>query len=106
MVSGGCRCKSRQPGLVGNNAIQRYTFLPMAGPAYEGRHAIGTFPIGILLTAERCSACVGLGVVVRTIVRRVHHQRVISDAQFIQQRQELSDMHIVLDHSIGILVLT
>jgi hypothetical protein len=42
---------------------------------------------------------------VRAVVGGVEHQGVVGDAQFVQQIEELADVHVVLDHAVGVLVL-
>ena len=61
----------RQPVLVGDDAVERLAGWEFAGPADERGHAVGAFPVAVLLAAERRGAGVGPGVVVRAVVGRV-----------------------------------
>jgi len=42
---------------------------------------------------------------VRAIVGGVEHDGVVDNAQLVEQLEKLADMHVVLDHTVGILVL-
>ena len=78
--------------------------LDLAGPAHHGRHTPSTFPVGVLLPAERCHGRIWPGVHVRTIVRGVKDDGVVSNAQLVKQGEEFTDVHVVFDHAAGILV--
>ena len=71
-----------------------------AGPAHQGRHAEGTFPVGVLLAAEGSHAGVGPAVHMRPVVSAVHHDRVVGDAQLIEQVEHLADALVVIDHHV------
>ena len=88
-----------------DDAVQRDTGLEFAGPANEGRHAVGAFPVRVLFAAERHGAGIRPRVVVRTVIRRIQHDCIVRDAEFVEELQELADMHVVLDHTVGILIL-
>jgi hypothetical protein len=45
------------------------------------------------------------GVVVRAVVRRVLDDRVVGEAEVVDQLQQLTDVHVVLDHAVAVLVL-
>ena len=47
---------------------------------------------------ELRGAAIGPGVVVRAIVRGILHDRVVSQAEFIDQFEQFADLHVVLDH--------
>ncbi len=102
VTGSGCEC--RQPVFVCHNAVERHTFAKFPGPAHEGWHAVGPFPVGVLLAAKRRRAGVGPGIVMRAVVGRVEHDRVVGDAEFVEQNEQLADVHVVLDHAIVVLV--
>jgi hypothetical protein len=41
---------------------------------------------------------------VRAVVGGVEHDGVVGDAEFVEQVEELADMHVVLDHAGGVFV--
>ena len=45
------------------------------------------------------AAASGQVFVVRAVVRGVEHDGVVGDAQFVEQLEELADVHVVLDHA-------
>ena len=92
--------EGRQPVLVRDDAVQRLAGREVAGPADESRHAIGAFPVRVLLAAERRGAGVRPGVVVRAVVGRVHDDGVVGDAEIVEQLQQFADVHVVLDHAV------
>ena len=95
-----------QPVFVGHDAVQRHARLEMPGPAHESGHTVRTFPVRVLLAAKRCRAGIGPRVVVRTVVGRVHQDRVVRHTEFVEQLQEAADVLVVLDHAVAVLVLT
>ena len=42
----------------------------------------------------------------RAVVGAVEDEGVVGDSQFVQELQQLADVHVVLDHAVGVLVLT
>jgi hypothetical protein len=42
---------------------------------------------------------------VRAVVGGVEHDGVVGDAELVEQVEELADVHVVLDHAVGVLVL-
>ena len=72
------------------------------GPAYQRRHAVAAFPIGVLLAAERRCATVwpskGLG----TVVGGVDHDGVVGDAEIVELLEKLTDLAIVLHHAVRV----
>src|SRR5215469_10037276 len=73
-----------------------------SGPTNERGDPIGAFPVRVLLAAERRSAAVrpakGLG----AIVRCVNYDCVVGDAEVIKFFQELTNLAVMLDHSIRV----
>ena len=100
ITSSGQECG--QPVLVGDDAIQHRACLDLARPAHEGRHAPAAFPVGVLLSAEWGDAGIRPGVVVRPVIRRVHHDGVFGNAEFIELVQHHADVLIMGHHGIVI----
>lgn len=100
----GDSCECRQPVFVRDDAVAGSSSGKFSGPTHKRRYAECAFPVGVLLVPEGCSSAVRLGVVVRSIVGRVQHNRVVGDLQFIDQVEQLANMHIMLNHAVVVLV--
>ena len=79
--------------------------LDLPGPAHHRRNAPTAFPVCVLLTTEWGRRSIGPGIVVGTVVGRIEDDRVVGNSQFVKHLEELSDVHVVFDHAVGILVL-
>ena len=77
----------------------------MAGPLDETGDAVGTFPVRVLLAAERSRTGIGPGVEVRAIVGGILDDCVVGDAKVIENLEELTDLDVVLDHAVGVFVV-
>ena len=97
--------KVGQPVLVRDDAVERRARREMAGPADEAGHAVGAFPVRVLLAAERRGAGVGPGVVVRAVVGRILDDGVVGEAEVVDQLEQFADLHVVLDHAVAVFVL-
>ena len=84
----GRRQERRHPVLVRDDAVEGLAGGEMAGPADEGRDAVGAFPVRVLLAAERRRAGIRPGIVVRAVVGRVQDDGVVGDAEVVEQLQE------------------
>ena len=89
-----------------HDVVEHRARLDLAGPAHEGGHAPTAFPVGVLLGAERGDAGVRPAVVVRTVVRRVHDDGVVGDAQLVELGQHPADVLVVGDHDVVVVALT
>ena len=74
----------------------------LAGPAHEQRNAERAFPVGVLLAAERRHRAVRPAVHVRPVVGAVHDERVVGDAELVEQVEQLADVLVVVDHRVVI----
>ena len=72
----------------------------VAGPADHLGHPERALPVGVLLAAERRHAAVGPGVHVRAVVGAVDDDRVVGDAQLVEQVEQLADVLVVVDHRV------
>src|SRR5215469_13708607 len=80
----GCCQERGQPVHVADHLIGDGARLNFAGPPQESWHPKGTLPICVLLAAEGCRPGVGPGVPVRSIVSAVENNRVLRDAEFVE----------------------
>ena len=92
----------QQQVLVRGDVVDHGAGLDDAGPADHRRHAVATFPVGVLLAAEHRGAAVGPGKGLGAVVGRVHDDGVLVEAELLQLRQHLPHVPIVLDHAIGV----
>ena len=86
--------------------IDNLPLFDLARPANHRRNAEATFPVCILLTPERRNRSVRPCVVVRAVICGIHHDGVVSDAQFIEVIEQLTDHHVVANHGVVIETLT
>ena len=68
-------------------------------------HAVGAFPVRVLLAAERRGAGVGPGVVVRAVVGGILDDGVVGEPEVVDQLEQFADLHVVLDHAVAVFVL-
>ena len=101
----GGRQERGHPVHVVHDLVGDRTRLDVAGPPHHGRHPPAALPIGVLLTAERRPTGIGPGVHVRPVVGAVEDEGVVRDAELVEQVEELTDVHVVLHHAVGVLVL-
>ncbi len=96
--------EGRQPVHVVHDLVRDSPGFDLAGPAHHARYAERAFPIGVLFAPERRPRSIRPGVHVRSVVSGVEHQRLVGDAEFVEQVEELAYMHVMLDHACGVLV--
>ena len=77
----------------------------LARPADQLRDAERALPVGVLLTAERGHRAVRPGVHVRPVVGAVDDDRVLGDAELVDQVEQLADVAVVIDHRVVVLRL-
>jgi len=87
---------------MGADIVDHRARLDDARPADDRRNAVAAFPVRVLLAAEHGRAAVGPGEGLGAVVGRVHHDRVVLDAELLQLVQEFADHPVVLDHAVGI----
>src|SRR5262249_10797453 len=75
-------------------------------PADHRRHPISTFPVGVLLAAERRHAAVRPRVHVYTVVGAVDDDGVVSDAQIIERLEQVSDVTVMFEHAVHVFAET
>ena len=92
--------EGRQPVVVLHDVVAHRAGLDLARPAHQQRDAERTFPVGVLLAAERRHAAVGPGVAVRAVVGAVHHEGVVGEAQLVEQVEHLAHVLVVVDHRV------
>ncbi len=83
-----------------HDAVRDAAGLDMRRPAHEHRDAERAFPVRVLLAAERRHCAVRPRVHVWAVVGRVHDERVVGDAELVEQVEHLSDIFIVIDHRV------
>ena len=102
---------SGSPAIARNVGSQSWCWTMLVGhaagcdparPAHHHRHAESAFPIGVLLAAEGRHRAVRPGIHVRAVVRAVHHEGVIGDAQLVEQVQQLAHVLVMVDHRVVI----
>ncbi len=96
--------EGREPVHVVDDAVADCPRLDHPGPAHHAGHAPAALPVGVFLTAERGGGCIRPSVVVRAIVGRIVDDRLVGDTEFIENFQELPDVHVVLDHAGGVFI--
>src|SRR5262245_61575818 len=83
-LSGGSQ-KRWQPVVVTDNLITNGSRLNHARPADHAWNAESAFPVGILLAAERGHRGIGPGIHMWSVVGAVHDERVIGEAELVEQ---------------------
>src|SRR5688572_18120174 len=71
-------------------------------PADSTRNAIASFPVLVFFTAERRRATVRPREALGAVVGRIHYDRVVIEAKFLELVEDLADVTIVLDHTVRI----
>ena len=94
-----------QPVFMRDNAVADLASREVSGPLDETGHAVGTLPVRVLLAAEGRGSGIGPGVVVRAVVGGILDDGVVGDAEVIQQLEEFADLHVVLDHAVGVFII-
>ena len=74
----------------------------MSRPADKARNAKRTFPIGVLLAAERRHGTVRPCVHVRAVVRGIDDESIVGDVEVVERLENLADVPVVLDHAVGV----
>src|SRR5215467_4330480 len=74
----------------------------MAGPPDHRWHAISALPVGVLLVAKRSHAGIWPGIHMRAVVSAVKKDRVIGDAELIEDVKHLANVLVVIDHHVMI----
>ena len=90
----------RQPVHVGDDLIGDGVGLDFSRPADHGRDAVGTFPVGVFLAAERGHGGIGPGVHVGPIVCAVEDKGVVCNAELFELVEDGADVLVVVDHGI------
>ena len=94
-----------QPVHVVHDLVRDRTGFDLARPTHHRRHPPAALPVRVFLASERRGGGVRPRVVVRSVVGRVKHDRVVGDAQLVQLVQQLTHMAVVLHHAVGVDVL-
>ena len=97
--------EGRQPVMMLDDAVGDRSGRHLARPAHHHRNAEGAFPIGVLFAAERRGAAIGPAVAMRAVVGRILDQRILGDAQFVQQVEQLANILVMVDHGVVIVGL-
>ena len=97
--------QGRQPVEMRDHLVGDLAGLDAAGPAHHAGHAVGAFPVGVLLVAERRHGAIGPRVHVRAVVGRVHHERVVGDLEIVEHLEDLPDIPVMVDHRVVIRAL-
>src|SRR4029077_7697294 len=74
-------------------------------PADEAGHTPATFPVGVLLTAERAGGAVRPRIVLGAVVGGVHNDGVVGDTQLIELGENLTDLLVMNDHPVAVGIL-
>src|SRR5450755_1260333 len=90
----------RQPVVMLDDAVGDGSCRNLARPAREHRHAERAFPVRILLAAKRRHAAIGPRVAMRSVVGRVHDERVLGDAQLIEIIEYVAHILVMVDHRV------
>ena len=103
-VAGGGE-ERRQPVVVLDDLVGHRPGRDLARPADQLGDAEGALPVGVLLAAERRHRPVRPRVHVRPVVGRVDDDRVLGDAELVEQVEEQADVAVVVDHRVVVLGL-
>ena len=103
-IAGDCE-QGREHIDVRDNAVQHRARLDLAWPAHEAWNAPAAFPVGVLLRAERRGRSIRPGVVLRAVVRGIHDDGVVGNAQLVEFVEYLADLLVVYNHSIAVGIL-
>ena len=97
--------QGRRPVEMRHDLVRDRAGLDLAGPPHELRDAVGAFPTGVLLAAELRRAGIGPRVAVRAVVGAVDDDRVVGDAELIDQVEDLAHVLVVVDHRVVVVAL-
>src|SRR5581483_1313474 len=89
-----------------HNAVQNSARLDLAGPTHKAWNSPCAFPVGIFLTAKRSIGGVRPSVVLRAVISGIHHDGVVGDSQFVEFIEHLTDLLVMRDHTIAVVVLS
>ena len=81
-----------EPIFVGDDAVEGGACREVAWPAEEGGDAVGSFPVGIFLAAERGGTGVWPRVVVWAVVGGVHDDGFVGEAEVVDGFEEDADV--------------
>ena len=93
-----------EPVQPGEHFVADFTCLDFTRPAHDRRDPEGTFPVGVLLVAERRGCRVRPGELVGPVVGGVDHDGVVGELQVVEGFQQFADVAVMLKHAIGVLV--
>ena len=79
--------------------------LDLAGPPHDLRDAVSAFPTGVLLAAELRRPGIRPGVAVRAVVGGVDDDRVVGNAEFVDQVEDLAHVLVMVDHRVVVVAL-
>ena len=99
------REQGRQPVVRRDDIVGYRAGFDVPGPPDHRRHAVGAFPVRVLLAAERRHRAVRPAVHVRAVVGRVHDERVVRDLEIVQHLEDLADVLVVVDHGVVVRAL-
>ena len=89
-----------------HDLVNDLPFLDPAGPADHRWNAKTALPVRILLASEWRNRSIRPGVVVRTVIGRVHDNSVIGDAQIIEMVEQFANHHVVPHHGVVVKAMT
>ena len=98
----GDREEGRKPVVVLHDLVRDLARLDFARPADHHRDTERALPVCVFLVAERRHGGVRPGVHVGAVVGRIHHERVVGDAELVEKIERLADVLVVVDHGVVI----
>ena len=93
------------PVEVRHDVVVNRAGFDVARPSHHRGHAVGAFPVGVLLAAEGRHGRVRPGVHVRAVVGGIHDDGVVGDAQVIQGLEHRADVLVVVNHRVVVFAL-
>ena len=97
-----CGHQRRDHVFVRYDVVEHCARLDDTGPADSSWNSKSTFPVRVLLSAERCRAAVGPGEHFGTVVGGIHDNRILIESKLREFVEQLTDMPVVFHHSVGI----
>ena len=94
--------EGREPVVVLDDLVRDLARLDLTRPAHDHRNAERALPVGVFLAAERRHRAVRPGVHMRAVVGRIHDERVVRDAGFVEEVERLADVLVMVDHRVVI----
>ena len=94
-----------EPVVVADDPVEHLTRRDAPRPAHHGRHPVGPLPVGVLLVPEGRHAGVRPAVHVRSVVGRVHDDRVVGELVLVEVVQHRPDQLVVVAHRVVVLRL-